>query len=303
MTEMTSISGKVYDQQPDSQLGKIQFKQSQVSFYDHWWSKCGISPDPKKIQALNHMECPPDKETMRSFLGMINYLNRYSALSAHLTTPLSALTHQATDYKPGKVHFENFNRLKLEISNMKALPFFDVNAETALQMDTSKKGLRACLIQKRTVKGFTLETDQKPLVSIYKKHMVDISPRVQRLIVSSFPYLPFKVVYKKGTDIPVADALSCVTPMDLEDNIQLPFWPHKEMLSTESGLITCGNRIKVPKEMRPEMLQYVHKGHQGKERCLLRARNTVFWPKMTYDVQQLIEKCIIWQKYGKSNQS
>ena len=60
------------------------------------------------------------------------------------------------------------------------------------------------------------------LVSIYKKHMIDISPRVQRLIVRSFPYLPFKVVYKKGTDIPVADALSHVTPMDPEDNIQLP---------------------------------------------------------------------------------
>ena len=72
------------------------------------------------------------------------------------------------------------------------------------------------------------------------------------------------------------------------------------MLSIESGLITCGNRIIVPKEMRPEMLQYVHKGHQGKEICLLWARNTVFWPKMTYNVQQLIEKCIICQEHGKS---
>ena len=140
---------------------------------------------------------------------------------------------------------------------MKAPPYFDVNAETTLQMDASKKGLRACLIQKGKVicyasraltktewnleqealgtiwgmekfyyfpygKEFTLETNQKPLVSIYKKHMIDISPRVQRLIVRSFLYLPFKVVYKKGTDIPVADALSCVTPMDSEDNIQLP---------------------------------------------------------------------------------
>ena len=73
---------------------KIQFKQSQVSFYGHCWSKHRISPDPKKTQTLNHMESPLDKETMRSFLGMINYLNRYSALSAHLTVPLSALTHQ-----------------------------------------------------------------------------------------------------------------------------------------------------------------------------------------------------------------
>ena len=77
-------------------------------------------------------------------------------------------------------------------------------------------------------------------------------------------------------------------------------WPHKEMLSIKSGLMTCGNRIIVPKEMRPEMLQYVHKGHQGKERCLLRARNTVFWPKVTYNVQQLTEKCIICQEHGKS---
>ena len=79
---------------------KIQFKQTQVSFYGHIWSKHSISPDRKKIQAMKHMEFPPDKETMRSFLGMINYLNWYSALST--------LTHQATDYKPGKVHLENF---------------------------------------------------------------------------------------------------------------------------------------------------------------------------------------------------
>ena len=104
-----------------------------------------------KIQALKHMEFPPDKETMRSFLGMINYLNRYSALSAHLTSLLSALTHKAADYKPAKEHFDNFNRLKVEISNIRVLPYFDINAETTLQMDASKKGLGACLMQKGKV--------------------------------------------------------------------------------------------------------------------------------------------------------
>ena len=48
------------------------------------------------------------------------------------------------------------------------------------------------------------------------------------------------------------------------------------------------------------MLQYIHEGHQGKERCLLWARNTVFWPKITYDIQQLTERCIICQEHGKS---
>ena len=75
---------------------KIQFKQSQVSFYGHCWSKHRISPDPKKIQALNHMEFPPDKETMRSFLGMINYLNRYSVYTLQHPSVHSHIKPQTT---------------------------------------------------------------------------------------------------------------------------------------------------------------------------------------------------------------
>ena len=72
-------------------------------------------------------------------------------------------------------------------------------------------------------KEFTLETDQKPLVLIYKKHMVEISPRIQRLVVRSFPYQPFDVRYRKGVEIPLADDLSRVTPLPMrEDRIKLP---------------------------------------------------------------------------------
>ena len=48
---------------------------------------------------------------MRSFLGIVNYLNQYSALCAHHSAPLSALTHQAVDYKPSKEYFEHFHTL------------------------------------------------------------------------------------------------------------------------------------------------------------------------------------------------
>ena len=54
---------------------------------------------------------------------------------------------------------------------------------------------------------FTLETDQKSLVSIYQKHPVDVSTRIQRLIVRSLPY-NFLIVYVPGKLIPMADALS-----------------------------------------------------------------------------------------------
>ena len=72
-------------------------------------------------------------------------------------------------------------------------------------------------------KEFTLETDQKPLVLICKKHIVEIPPRIHRLVVRSFPYQPFHVQYRKAVEIPLADALSHVTPLPIEeDGIQLP---------------------------------------------------------------------------------
>ena len=36
-------------------------------------------------------------------------------------------------------------------------------------------------------------------------------PRIQRLVVRRFPYQPFDVQYRKGMEIPLADALSRVT--------------------------------------------------------------------------------------------
>ena len=63
---------------------KMQFKLPQVSFFGHQWSARGVSPDRKKIAAVKQMELPQDMETMRSFLGLVNYLNRFSPCLAEL---------------------------------------------------------------------------------------------------------------------------------------------------------------------------------------------------------------------------
>ena len=64
---------------------KIQFKKTEVSFFGHRWSKDGLSPDPKKIQSIINMNFPEDKETMHSFLGMVNFLNHNWPSSVHLS--------------------------------------------------------------------------------------------------------------------------------------------------------------------------------------------------------------------------
>ena len=63
-------------------------------------------------------------------------LNRYPTLNT--------LTRQATE--PGRVQ-QNFQQLKMESSNMEALPYFNYSAETTPQMETSKKGPGADSIQ------------------------------------------------------------------------------------------------------------------------------------------------------------
>ena len=67
---------------------------------------------------------------------------------------------------------------------------------------------------------FTSETDQKQLVSIYQKHVVDVLPRIQRLIVKALPY-NFHIVYVPCKLIPMADALTRnlkFTSKDKEEN-------------------------------------------------------------------------------------
>ena len=185
---------------------------------------------------------------MRSFLGLVNYLNRFSPCLAELSEPLREICRQDAEFElTNSVHVA-FSRTKEEISKNVTLPYFNPKSSTTLQTNVSKKGLGAVILQdSRPVmfaswaltgaeknyqnlereclamiwrmekfyyflygKQFTLETDQKPLVSIYKKHMVEISPRIQRLIVRSFPYQPLDVHYRRGKEIPLADALSRV---------------------------------------------------------------------------------------------
>ena len=67
---------------------KPQFKKQEIHFFGHRWNSHGITPDPKKIDSIRKMEFPKDKETMHSFLGLINFLNRYSPWLAELCAPL-----------------------------------------------------------------------------------------------------------------------------------------------------------------------------------------------------------------------
>jgi hypothetical protein len=61
--------------------------------------------------------------------------------------------------------------------------------------------------------------------------------------------------------------------------------------SVDDGLVLLGQRLVVPQALRKEVLKRLHASHQGIERTLRRARQTVFWPGITSDIKATVENC------------
>ena len=93
------------------------------------------------------MELPQDMEMMRSFLGLVNYLNRFSPHLAELSEPLRQICRQNMEFELTESVHVAFSRTKEEISRNITLPYFNPKCATTLQTDASKKGLGAVLLQ------------------------------------------------------------------------------------------------------------------------------------------------------------
>lgn len=52
-----------------------------------------------------------------------------------------------------------------------------------------------------------------------------------------------------------------------------------------------GNRIVVPASMRNKVLQAIYLGHQGENKSVLQARESVFWPSITTDIRWMVKTC------------
>ena len=96
------------------------------------------------------MELPQDMETMRSFLGLINYLNQFSPCLAELSNMLRGICRQKMEFEVNKACEVVFQCCKEEISRNLMLPYYNPKASMTLQTDASKIGLGAVLMWNST---------------------------------------------------------------------------------------------------------------------------------------------------------
>ena len=76
-----------------------------------------------------------------------------------------------------------------------------------------------------------------------------------------------------------------------------PYYDYRDELITQDDLVFKGDLLVIPAAMRKEMIAAVHATHIGVDGCVRRARDTMFWPRMTTELREYISKCDICLSY------
>ena len=76
-----------------------------------------------------------------------------------------------------------------------------------------------------------------------------------------------------------------------------PYYDIRDKLTLQGELVFKGQQLVVPAALRKELIAASHASHIGIEACIRRARDTLFWPRMTKELKEYIAKCDICMSY------
>ena len=150
---------------------KCSFNKQSIKFYGLIFSPDGISPDPEKIDALQHAEPPTSKTELRSFLGMANYSAEFIKDYAMLTSDLRKLTHKNEKWEWQSHHQHAFDKLKTAMGDHTMLSYFDPNWDTKVVCDGSPFGVAGILMQTNP------ETKKKKIIAYASRSLTDAETR------------------------------------------------------------------------------------------------------------------------------
>ena len=102
------------------------------------------------------MPPPQSKKQVQSFIGMINYLSKFSACLSELAEPIRDLVKERVPFNWGPEHDEAFTLIKKEVTAAPILAYYNPKKLMVLQTDASCKGLGACLLQNKKTVYFAL---------------------------------------------------------------------------------------------------------------------------------------------------
>lgn len=223
---------------------KCKINQKEVKYVGHTFGSDGLKPSADRVQAILDMPLPQDRKSLQRFMGMVNYLNKFIPNLSSVSKPLRELLNHS-EWHWIKKQQEAYDILISLIVQLPVLKYFDINAAVTVSVDAYSEGLGACLLQgnqpvahasralNNDEKNYAqiekemlaivygtnkfhqyiygkiviVETDHKPLESLFKKPLCKAPQRIQRMMLRVQHY-DFTVKYSPGNTLYIADTLS-----------------------------------------------------------------------------------------------
>ena len=95
------------------------------------------------------MPPPNNKKELQAFLGIINYIGKFSPDTARVCKPLRKMTSCKSSWTWNESYQQIYNKAKSIIKKDMCMKFYNENKELFLETDASDVGLGAALLQLR----------------------------------------------------------------------------------------------------------------------------------------------------------
>ena len=79
-----------------------------------------------------------------------------------------------------------------------------------------------------------------------------------------------------------------------------PYWTFREELTVEDSVFLKGTHIVIPIKEHQAMLNLIHEGHLGLNKCKFRVKDIAYWPDLNEQLEKLVLNCELCLKYSLS---
>ena len=120
--------------------GNCVFMEPQVTYLGHRVRKEGIQQMEDKVEAITNAPPPRNVSELKSYLGMINYYQKFLPNLSSVLAPLHRLLYSKTHWHWGKYQQQAFEQSKSFLKSSRLLVHYEDKKELILACDVSQNG-------------------------------------------------------------------------------------------------------------------------------------------------------------------
>ena len=106
-------------------MASCNTRQNEVDFFGETYTTSGCKPARNKVSAVTAMPLPTNKKQVQSFIGMINYLSKFSRRLSELAELIRDQSKDKIPFTLAPRHQAAFQHMKNEISCASMLAYYN----------------------------------------------------------------------------------------------------------------------------------------------------------------------------------